>query len=175
MKKKNRILTESQKRQIIENKEKLIINSFTKTFNKIKRIDENEIPQTRLIVDNLSVDANGDFAADLTIMGEDSMIEGNLSDFKVVYSEPERQTYDYPGSPGGIEEVLYGDVKYNHLIFGDEFDSRNEEEVIEKLSSMAPNMIEMVNQAIEQKIYDMRYDGEFDTDEFLPSDPRDDY
>tara|TARA_Y100000389_G_C17445770_1_gene511501 strand:- start:247 stop:1161 length:915 start_codon:yes stop_codon:yes gene_type:complete len=174
MKRKSRILTEGEKKQIIQDKEKLIINSFTKTFNKIKRIDENEIPQTRLIVDNLSVDANGDFEAELTIMGIDSYIEGNLSDFKAVYSEPERQTYDYPGSPGGIEEVLYGDVKYNHLIFGDEFDSENEEEVIAKLSSMAPNMIEMVNQAISDEIDTKVRDGYFDTDEFLPSDPRDD-
>ena len=43
MKRKNKILTESQKRQIIQDKEKSILESFTKTFNKIKRIDENEI------------------------------------------------------------------------------------------------------------------------------------
>ena len=41
--KKNRILTESQKRQITENKEKAILESFASTFNKIKRIDESEI------------------------------------------------------------------------------------------------------------------------------------
>ena len=43
MKNKNRILTESQKRQITENKEKAILESFASTFNKIKRIDESEI------------------------------------------------------------------------------------------------------------------------------------
>ena len=43
MKNKNRILTESQKRQIIENKEKAILESFASTFNKIKRIDESKI------------------------------------------------------------------------------------------------------------------------------------
>ena len=37
------ILTESDKKVIISAKEKAIIESFAKTFNKIKRIDENEI------------------------------------------------------------------------------------------------------------------------------------
>tara|TARA_B110000285_G_C15068910_1_gene586799 strand:+ start:979 stop:1395 length:417 start_codon:yes stop_codon:yes gene_type:complete len=45
MENNNRILTESQKRQIIENKEKSILESFTKTFNKIKRIDESPIKE----------------------------------------------------------------------------------------------------------------------------------
>jgi hypothetical protein len=41
--KKNRILTESQKKQIIENKQKNIIENFSNVFNKIKRLNENEI------------------------------------------------------------------------------------------------------------------------------------
>jgi len=45
--KKNKILTESQKRQIIENKQKVIIESFASTFNKIKRIDEGELDDTQ--------------------------------------------------------------------------------------------------------------------------------
>ena len=47
MKNKNRILTESQKRQITENKEKAILESFASTFNNIKRIDENEINEAK--------------------------------------------------------------------------------------------------------------------------------
>mgnify|MGYP003666105188 FL=1 len=43
MKNKNRILTESQKRQITQDKEKVILESFASTFNKIKRIDESKI------------------------------------------------------------------------------------------------------------------------------------
>jgi hypothetical protein len=39
------ILTESERKTIIANKEKAIIESFAKTFNKIKRIDENEIKE----------------------------------------------------------------------------------------------------------------------------------
>jgi hypothetical protein len=41
--KRNKILTESQKKQIIKDKEKTIIESFASTFNKIKRIYESEI------------------------------------------------------------------------------------------------------------------------------------
>ena len=39
------ILTEADKKQIIIDREKLIIENFSKTFNKIKRLDENELSQ----------------------------------------------------------------------------------------------------------------------------------
>jgi hypothetical protein len=42
---KKLILTESDKKQIISAKEKAIMESFAKTFNSIKRIDENEIDE----------------------------------------------------------------------------------------------------------------------------------
>lgn len=38
------LLTESEKKTIISEREKLIKESFAKTFNSIKRIDENEVP-----------------------------------------------------------------------------------------------------------------------------------
>lgn len=41
--KKKEFLTESKRKAIIADKEKAILESFAKTFNKIKRIDENEI------------------------------------------------------------------------------------------------------------------------------------
>jgi hypothetical protein len=41
--KKKEFLTEAKRKAIIAEKEKAIIESFSKTFNKIKRIDENEI------------------------------------------------------------------------------------------------------------------------------------
>ena len=41
---KNKLfLTEADRKQILANKEKIILENFAKTFNKIKRIDENEI------------------------------------------------------------------------------------------------------------------------------------
>lgn len=41
--KKKEFLTEAKRKAIISEKEKAIIESFAKTFNKIKRIDENEL------------------------------------------------------------------------------------------------------------------------------------
>ena len=41
--KKKEFLTEAKRKAIISDKEKAILESFAKTFNKIKRIDENEI------------------------------------------------------------------------------------------------------------------------------------
>tara|TARA_R110002126_G_scaffold35407_2_gene108947 strand:- start:4909 stop:6312 length:1404 start_codon:yes stop_codon:yes gene_type:complete len=43
MRKKNRILTESEKKQILKNKENLIVDNFRNVFNRIKRIDEQEL------------------------------------------------------------------------------------------------------------------------------------
>ena len=43
--KKKEFLTEAKRKAIILEKEKAIIESFAKTFNKIKRIDENEISE----------------------------------------------------------------------------------------------------------------------------------
>ena len=40
------LLTESEKKAIILEREQAIINNFAKTFNSIKRVDENEVPQT---------------------------------------------------------------------------------------------------------------------------------
>ena len=38
-----KILTEAKRKAIIADKEKAIVESFARVFNKIKRIDENEI------------------------------------------------------------------------------------------------------------------------------------
>jgi len=44
--KKNRILTESEKKEILNNKEQLIIESFREEFNKIKRTNESNLNET---------------------------------------------------------------------------------------------------------------------------------
>ncbi len=44
--KQNRILTESERKEILTNKERLIIDSFGKEFNKIKRINESNLSET---------------------------------------------------------------------------------------------------------------------------------
>jgi hypothetical protein len=43
------LLTESEKKAIISEREKAIISNFAKTFNSIKRIDENELTEERPI------------------------------------------------------------------------------------------------------------------------------
>tara|TARA_R110000782_G_scaffold21299_1_gene57299 strand:- start:3790 stop:4344 length:555 start_codon:yes stop_codon:yes gene_type:complete len=45
---KKLILTESEKKAIISQREKAIMENFTKTFNSIKRIDENEVNELDL-------------------------------------------------------------------------------------------------------------------------------
>ena len=50
MRKKNRILTESEKKQILKNKENLIVDNFRNVFNRIKRIDEQEINKRKIVV-----------------------------------------------------------------------------------------------------------------------------
>jgi hypothetical protein len=44
--KQNRILTESERKEILNDKERLIIASFRKEFNKIKRINESNLSET---------------------------------------------------------------------------------------------------------------------------------
>lgn len=46
-----KFLNESDKKKIISEKEKMIIESFANTFNKIKRIDENEINENNFDFD----------------------------------------------------------------------------------------------------------------------------
>jgi hypothetical protein len=46
--KKKEFLTEAKRKAIIADKEKAILESFVKTFNKIKRLDENEISQFKV-------------------------------------------------------------------------------------------------------------------------------
>jgi len=51
--KNKQFLTEAKRKAIIADKEKAILESFAKTFNKIKRIDENEINEAATVQDKL--------------------------------------------------------------------------------------------------------------------------
>jgi hypothetical protein len=51
--KKKEFLTEAKRKAIIADKEKVIIESFAKMFNRIKRIDENEIGGDNEITTNV--------------------------------------------------------------------------------------------------------------------------
>jgi hypothetical protein len=48
-------LNESEKKKLISEKEKMIIESFAKNFNKIKRVDENEIETGNQIDQNTTL------------------------------------------------------------------------------------------------------------------------
>jgi hypothetical protein len=56
--KKKQFLTESDRKQILADKEKAILESFAKTFNKIKRIDENELTENNESTVLTSTDKN---------------------------------------------------------------------------------------------------------------------
>lgn len=55
--KKKEFLTEAKRKAIISDKEKAILESFAKTFNKIKRIDENELDMGEIGRLNRSVES----------------------------------------------------------------------------------------------------------------------
>jgi len=84
------ILTESERKVIITNKEKAIIESFAKTFNKIKRIDENEIKE----YDNYNYPAGAD------------------ADPNAPWHQNDRDT-EYEYRRGEIEDTSEVDINYN--------------------------------------------------------------
>lgn len=86
-------LNESEKRKLILEKEKLIMESFAKTFNKIKRIDENEI-STDIGVNPSPNYSNNNWNKAIVKIG-DKITVSNLPD-----GEPTR----------GYENIKIGDV-----------------------------------------------------------------
>jgi hypothetical protein len=70
------LLTESEKKAIITEREKAIISNFAKTFNSIKRIDENEVNDT-------VVDKN---TGEPLSIGDVVKIDGLHGTYKVVFS-----------------------------------------------------------------------------------------
>lgn len=86
-------LNESEKRKLILEKEKLIMESFAKTFNKIKRIDENEI-STNIGVNPSPNYSNNNWNKAIVKIG-DKITVSNLPD-----GEPTR----------GYENIKIGDV-----------------------------------------------------------------
>lgn len=176
MKNKNRILTESEKKDIIKNKEKAILESFASTFNKIKRIDENEVVQKPIVIDWLGVSRDGSFEGGLFINGIDVDIAGDLVGFDYNIEPYEPQTYHNPASGGGVYEVLFDDVTYDYLKVNNEneLEITNPQEIIIALNSMGENFAFVLKNEIEGEIDDMMRDGYFDEGEFEVEDDRDD-
>ena len=86
---KKLILTESDKKVIISAKEKAIIETFAKTFNKIKRIDEyfqdsDSLPNQKMIdwVKNILYNSSPiELSASFRGMGNEKPIKNIMNDF----------------------------------------------------------------------------------------------
>jgi len=181
--KKNRILTESQKNQIIENKQKNIIENFTNVFNKIKRLNENEIgkelPQEdvekilNLIKQNglefvdteeLKNDC-GDFTYLLTAYMGDEEADEYIYLIEVTVSF-------YMSITGGYEpETLYSPAEYPESELTD-FDYEKIEIIKESTTSNdytqhSTNNKELLNyitQKSKDKLEDLDYNGDLEID-----------
>lgn len=101
--KKKEFLTEAKRKAIITDKEKAIIESFAKTFNKIKRIDENELDMGEIGRQHRSAESGIN-----PEKGEDNLNSEINFDriFDEIFSmEPE---YDYDESSSGRLSGRYG-------------------------------------------------------------------
>jgi hypothetical protein len=112
---KKLILTESDKKQILAQKEKAILESFANTFNKIKRIDENELKE----YDNYNYPAGADADPNAPWNQDDYETQyeyrnGELDDVNVLdknYSGPiENQKLELRSTDGGTCIVTMGQI-----------------------------------------------------------------
>jgi hypothetical protein len=112
--KKKQFITENKRKQILAEKEKAIIESFAKNFNKIKRIDEdnlNSSPNAPDEVLNLKPEM---FSVDKKNLNSDEIsafykpIEINGNAFRLFFYA----TYDYRMSGGYSRQTLYSPAEY---------------------------------------------------------------
>ena len=111
--KNKKFLTESDRKVIISEKEKAIIESFAKTFNKIKRIDENEIKEKNNLnlTENQKIDFNneeeyGDFLMHGTKALEGSTIKLTIFD---TYASQDPKEQKFEGT------ITVSDLKRNYI------------------------------------------------------------
>ena len=169
--KKNRILTESEKKQIIKNKEKVIIESFVNTFNKIKRIDEDKMTQRAVIMDYMFVDGDGSFEAEITLLGNyEATISGNLTNLKVKMYPGEKETRWEPATATHAD-VGYDSIVFNHIEIPTEtntIEGKNHNEVITILTNFGEKIPEMLAIGIEKKVDIMNHEEYFNDERFAP-------
>jgi len=128
--KNNKILTESEKKEILNNKEQLIIESFREQFNKIKRINENELKeedganakyildQVKNFVDDTSAIASGWYISNGMKPEEDWLNQINYTKGEVMrkvnsqrgdsLEEKLKGFFEQSKSHFGLEEPPYG-------------------------------------------------------------------
>lgn len=101
------VLTESDRKKIISEREKVIVESFAKTFNKIKRLDESEINE---VIDEglLTEDSIDDF---FTFLAKDP---NNKSMASAYYTAPVTMNKTIIGDDGiKIPNPMYGKLFKN--------------------------------------------------------------
>ena len=98
--KKKQFLTEADRKQILANKEKAIFESFANTFNKIKRIDENELTQNNDRETIVTLLKNEDFVYSTDDVDILSLNNGSNSKLKIIFEGYEYTEEEWPGHSG---------------------------------------------------------------------------
>ena len=129
--KKKEFLTEAKRKAIISDKEKAILESFAKTFNKIERIDENEISEAVTAEDKLNeligkpislirtLHTRGKYnpeTGEMNKVTEDKQIDGVIGE---IVDERAAKGLKVMNSQGGKIAFLMYDKHYGSFIEGD--------------------------------------------------------
>ncbi len=101
--KKKQFLTEADRKQILANKEKAIFESFANTFNKIKRIDENELTQNNDRETIVTLLKNEEFEYSTDDVDILSLNNGSNSKLKITFEGYEYTEEEWPGHSGLYE------------------------------------------------------------------------
>jgi hypothetical protein len=128
--KKNRILTESQKKQIINDKQKNIIENFASVFNKIKRLNENELTNelpeedVKHIIETIKTQSDNIIDRLTTVGWENIKLHGKtmFNDYEEIYNECGEFKYEFTSwiiNPGKKEYQITVSVKFEQIWMGE--------------------------------------------------------
>ena len=185
--KRIQFLTESKRKAIISEKEKIIIESFAKVFNKIKRIDENELTGDNTNIISQEVFNQENFKIKnwkiikFDLGRDDSIVEINFTDInteegcfylKAIFSfyynitgEEREQTLTSP--PEYLETTFdekIEDIKYIECETNKEY--KLTDEMKQKAMQEVSDKFEYIKEDIDIKIFDYLNDyGHYDGDD----------
>jgi hypothetical protein len=124
--KKKEFLTEAKRKAIISDKEKAIIESFAKTFNKIKRIDENELDMGEIGRQHRSVEYGIDpYQPELSDLGQltpdQEQMKGYISNYVNSELELNHEMVNYiengyQGLSDTVKQGLRNDMDYQSWV-----------------------------------------------------------
>ena len=153
--KKKEFLTEAKRKAIIADKEKAIIESFAKTFNKIKRVDENKINEFE--EDNELYSRQQEYGINPE-KGEDfqnTPPDGTITDMIKQYGYD--ITYKFTSKDNAVAEVIiYGDneaddITYYFDVWGDDAFSQVGVDLSEdNKNGIGPNDFKFIENIIEK-------------------------